>query len=707
MIAVAWLLGMVLAAQEAHQASPASPGAREPVGTGATSPAGADSGASPPPAAAPAPSSLAGAENSITHYPASFFASFQASTALDLIGRLPGFVFDGGASVRGFAGAAGNVLIDGARPTSKTDSLQAILSRIPASSVDHIDVIHGGASGIDMQGKTLLANVIRKQVSSTVISVQDRAVLSDGRQVPAVFATTTQHLGTKLLEGSLQVGRLLDTSAGDGPETRRDAQDTIIDRLRDDTDADGVRVVATGAVTTPSFGGTLRLNGRAFVNRYLSSETDQDLVDPTAQASVEHDSDLMKTGELSLTYDRSIGRKLSITALVSQQLMSDDSRTAFNAVDDIENYEERHQNGETIARLSGIYVVDPSLTLEAGAEGDLNWLRSRTNYVVNAVPQDVPAGRVKVEEDRGEAFAKATWTISKHVGVELGARLEASRITSSGDVVLGKTLVYPKPRAVLTWSPDPADQLRVRIEREVSQLDFKDFVSSASLITGQVFTGNPNLVPQQSLAAEAAYERHFLGSGDATITYRHSELTDVIDRAPVLAPSGAFDAPANIGGGREDEVIAGVSLPLDRFGVRDALLKANATFRSSSVTDPTTETRRRISAVRPSEGKIDFSKDIERWKLTWGGSFDLGYVSPYYRYSQVEVDRVEPSGSFFVEYKPEPSLDIRGELDNIGNDWARNLEVYPDLRTRSALSYGSRRDLRLGPVLLLRVRKTV
>ncbi len=62
-----------------------------------------------------------------------------------MVDRLPGFTMDTGTSARGFAGTAGNVLVDGARPTAKTDDLSAILDRIPAAAIDHIEVIRGGA----------------------------------------------------------------------------------------------------------------------------------------------------------------------------------------------------------------------------------------------------------------------------------------------------------------------------------------------------------------------------------------------------------------------------------------------------------------------------------------------------------------------------------------------------------------------------------
>src|SRR6185436_20195390 len=78
---------------------------------------------------APAPQPAASQQGVISYTPADF-ASARPNTALDMINRLPGFTLIAGDQVRGFAGAAGNVLIDGQRPTSKTDNLQDILARV-------------------------------------------------------------------------------------------------------------------------------------------------------------------------------------------------------------------------------------------------------------------------------------------------------------------------------------------------------------------------------------------------------------------------------------------------------------------------------------------------------------------------------------------------------------------------------------------------
>ena len=120
-------------------------------------------------AAAPLAAQTAGAaaappqsQDAVTSYPAAFFAPSQPTTALDVVQRLPGFALDIPVGVRGFAAAASNILIDGVRPPAKGDSIDQILQRIPASSNLRTEVIRAGAPGIDMKGKTVLANMIRR-----------------------------------------------------------------------------------------------------------------------------------------------------------------------------------------------------------------------------------------------------------------------------------------------------------------------------------------------------------------------------------------------------------------------------------------------------------------------------------------------------------------------------------------------------------------
>ena len=88
------------------------------------------------------------------------FAWARPNTALDMATRIPGFAVDDGDQLRGFSGAAGNLLINGRRPATKGESGSSALARIPAGQVVRVELIRGGAPGIDMQGFSAVVNVV-------------------------------------------------------------------------------------------------------------------------------------------------------------------------------------------------------------------------------------------------------------------------------------------------------------------------------------------------------------------------------------------------------------------------------------------------------------------------------------------------------------------------------------------------------------------
>ena len=93
-------------------------------------------------------------------YPASFFSGYQPVSAGDMVEQVPGFQISDGDGSRGFAGAGGNVLINGERPSSKQDSVSSILARIPASRVERVELIRGNTGRFDAGGQAILVNVI-------------------------------------------------------------------------------------------------------------------------------------------------------------------------------------------------------------------------------------------------------------------------------------------------------------------------------------------------------------------------------------------------------------------------------------------------------------------------------------------------------------------------------------------------------------------
>lgn len=175
----------------------------------------------------------------------------------------------------------------------------------------------------------------------------------------------------------------------------------------------------------------------------------------------------------------------------------------------------------------------------------------------------------------------------------------------------------------------------MRLFREVGQLDFTDFVSTASLADDIINGGNPDLRPQSDWVAEVEGDLRFANDAALGVRLFHHWLDDVVDFIPVGPPGVPIDAPGNIGSGTMDGVELSLRLPLKRV-LPDGTLTVGTTWRDTDVVDPLTGEHRRISDFVESELKVELRQDLNAAKLAWGLSF-YG-VTPDYDYRSAEVD---------------------------------------------------------------------
>ncbi|MCR5873334.1 TonB-dependent receptor [Phenylobacterium sp. J426] len=653
----------------------------------------------------PAPPATQG----VTSYPASFFASQQPANAAEMVNRIPGFTLDSGDSVRGFEGAAGNVIIDGRRPASKTDNIEAILRRIPASRIERIDIIRGGAPGIDMQGKTVIANVIRKAgggLTGLVAAAQNHT--ADGRTALAVRAEAQGEMGPRTWELGFYAGKGIDDGYGKGSAVRRyaDGRPTVTADL--DQEGDLLDWQGTGTFETPLAGGVARVNGRASERKYKFDE-DFRILAPTPGLEASSEMFHKNDAELGVNYTRSLNGRTAIELVGLRQEGSFDVASLFAAGAANSVFELDRETTETIGRAVLKYRHDDRLSFEGGGEFAVNELDSAARLFVNGVNQDLPAGNVHVKEERGEAFVKATWRPITAWTVDSSLRYETSTISADGDVVLEKTLHYWKPRVSVAWDVLSRTQLRFRLEREVGQLNFDDFVASSRFSSGGgVTAGNPDLNPEQAWVAEAAVEQRFWGSGSILVAFRHYELKDVVDRGPVFGPAGeVFDRPANIGDGTKDELALEASVPFDEIGLKGVLLRGEVVKRWSDVTDPTTGEKREISRLEPLEWEASLTHDLPQWRINYGVDAYGGFRETYYRYNIVETVKFSTYVHPFLEWKPRPDVHIRFEAPNVtGRGVRRTIVSYPGPRNAGGPPAMEHRDTNAPQMWYVRVRKT-
>lgn len=656
-----------------------------------------------PPAPAPAPAADSSQQGVLVFTP-DFFAAQRPNTALDMVNRVPGFSVQDGDGSRGFEGAVGNILINGSRPASKNDTGSSVLGRTLVAQVERIELIRGGAPGIDMQGYSVVVNVITKSQSSRQHILTGAAYLFEGGTDAASGSYQfTARDGDRTWGVTLSDGISINDSNGVGSVIRTRPDGTI---LRDEgyfNDQQGGGQSIRGNFADAFLGGKIDLTARIGQNDYAQWSR-QDAPQILRLNSYEEDG---TNGEVGAVYTRPVRAGLTSETRFIHEWGDFDSislsSTQLGATAAPEQrFASSGKSSETILRSLLRWDRSSSLTLETGGEVAYNMLEVEQAFSVGGVAVPLPSASVTVEETRGELFSRATWRLRPNLTVEGGLRLEASTISQSGDADLEKSFFFAKPRVQVTWTPRPQNQLRFRFERELGQLDFGDFAASAELSNDNVFGGNVDLEPEQRWISELVYERRFLGDGIVSIGYRHDEIVDVIDRLPL---PGNLSATGNIGDGTLDQLAVNVIVPLDWTGFSGGQFQFRNTWNKTEVTDPTTGETRSISDVRPSQPNFSISQDIETWKLNWAIAYLPSLEQISYHPDQISGWTGSNYFEAFAEYKPTSSLSIRAQV-NVWNDFEIERTVFADRSAARPIDYIEIRPSDPRTFWQIRVRKT-
>lgn len=610
------------------------------------------------------------ADPNITPYAPDYFAEFRPVTALDMIGRIPGFQFDGGTSARGFAGTAGNVLIDGDRPPTRSDALSTVLSRIPASQVLRIDVVRAGAGGIDMQGKAVVANVIRRPDAGVTGAMNTSLTLTDqGIFQPSISVQAQRQRDGRSMDGSFRLSSG-GQDIGSVRERRNPAGDVVLIGLDDGT-FEYANAEATGIYEGPLAGGRIRANALINYNGSLYDGTET-LIRPGGQESSTSDA-VRWRGEAGLRWTRSLPRGMNLELVGFQSITDNDNVGGYNTPFFTTESLTDQVSGESIAgatlRFASMETGIGNVDFETGTEVALNWVDTSTAYTLDNSPLLLPGDDTRVEELRNETFVKALWAARANLSVEANLRYELSRITATGTAGTGETtLGYLKPRLNLTWTPAPRNTVTFKLEKNVDQLSFGAFTASAAFSTGIFGRGNPAIRPAQIWLANARYERLFDRQGSFVADFTHEDLDNVLGTVVVVeippggGPPQSYNIIRNVGGATRDRLSLSGRLPLDRWGLEGGALSGQVYHRWSNTTDPVTFEDRRVSGEQVDGWSLGLSQNIVAQRISWSVSVNSGSESRNYAPSTLSNSRSDPSASLGISYRPDATWSISGGL---------------------------------------------
>jgi len=622
-------------------------------------------------------------------YDAAFYAQFAPRTALDMVNQTPGFSFDGGDDeTRGFSGAVGNVLIDGERLGAKSQTLEDVLLRVPASEVLRIEILRGADVAGDASNAAVLANVIRTRTAG-------------GGTWMAGFEMTNEHKPTPTGRFAWS-GRSEDREYSVGATTY--AHDHNSEGPREVTDGTGALVAnrsggfpheqaehaVNGQYSQGLGGGRLVVTGQASFIEYAEDfwlrTTAPD--GTPLESEVDPYKDNTRSGEAGVTYQRPVAQwDMTLTALATRKRFeSDVIATHFDGaeVQDSEFTQAlRQHSGETIGRAT--FMRDLAVgRLEVGAEVAVNTLDGEMDLTANEgngpVPVVVPNANLSVEENRGEAFVSDAWQINPLWSLDSRLAVESSRLSFTGDTEQSVSLTYVKPRVQLTRKFGQ-HQLQMRAFRDVGQLDFTDFVSTARLADDLINGGNPDLRPQTAWAAEVEGDLRFANDAALRVRLFHHWLDDVVDLVPVGLPDALIDAPGNIGKGRIDGVELSTRLPLNPL-LPGGTLTVAGTWQETDVVDPLTAEHRQISDFSENSIKVELRQDLNLAKLAWGLNYEAYSADSDFRSSEVDRFRQLHRLDAFIETTWVAGTKIRLVLQNVLDDFEerdRRCEHPPDV----------------------------
>jgi hypothetical protein len=614
----------------------------------------------------------------VTTFDAKFFSTFAPRNAFDIVQRVPGFALDqGNSDVRGFSGAAGNVVINGARPSSKAEGLVTTLSRIPASSVVRVEVGPGELYGSDYSGKSQVLNL----------------VLSAGGGMEANLTLAAKRIYTGYVNtdtsGSAQwkTGQsTFNLSGGTGRNRQVEEGYDFVDELPSNDRLETRRKINSFFNRDPYISASwaleqakdraLRANIRWQPSRFDLEQRNR--VTPNGEAP--HDDSLFQryqTPVFELGGD--VTRPLGQGALKLVGLATRRKRNNFDAYVErsgllesdpavVGGFEQLQKAtlDETIGKLSWSRSDLAGFSVELGAEAALNKLDNSTRLSVvdqngARIPIELPIADAQVEEKRGELTLNAGRNLLSTFRLDGGVAYEFSTLSVTGDAEAERSLRYLKPTVSLDWRPKGGWHARVSLRRTVAQLNFYDFISVAELSTDRVNAGNADLRPQRTWELRGTFEKTMLGDGLVKVDLGYDRVSELQDL--ILTPEG-FSAPGNLGTGTRRFASAQLDAPLERLGFRGVRLKLNALVQRTEVRDPISGNERRWSGFFP---RWEWGVEVRRDAGDWSYGFTVQNRSEFYFFRADEEESNYNSGPYglgFVELRPGPRTSITFDVDN-------------------------------------------
>ncbi|MGE5953649.1 MAG: TonB-dependent receptor plug domain-containing protein [Qipengyuania vulgaris] len=638
-----------------------------------------------------------------------YFEQFAPRNALDMVSRLPGFSISGGndGGQRGLGQADQNVLVNGERFSSKSDSLRDQLSRIPAGDVIRIELVDGNT--LDVPGLTgLVANVIYKSSGASGQFRWNTGFRPHNTEAQLYGGEVSLTGSDGALDFTISLSNDNDRFGADGPVLIADGDGNLIEEQYS-TFSGGFDNPKLATNFTYDFG------GETVANLNLSYGEDFYFVDTTEDASSPLRSDrFQENGRRENGPEYEIGADIQFPLgpgklkLIGLERFERDNFSSFlvdtfadASPDRGSRFFQTNGIGERIGRMEyGWNML--SADWQVSGEAAFNRLdRTSSLFILDDTGQyvelDFPAGTGGVTEDRYEGSLSFSKQLSPTLSMQAIGAMEFSRIEQTGSAANSRSFKRPKGSLATTWKPSDGFDLSLTLARRVSQLSFGDFLASVSLDSDNENGGNNELVPYQSWNVELEANKTLGPWGSLKLEAKQAWFEDFIDWFPL---ENGGEARGNIGDADRLHLQATATVNFEPIGIPGARLDISAVERWMHVTDPFTGDVRPFSFDQEGFIELDFRHDIPATDWAWGSGLFSQDNAPYSR--RFEEGREWEGPVFmnvFIEHKDVLGLTVQARAGNIlgaRNKFQRT--VYHETRPSDEIAFREVMDRRIGPI---------
>lgn len=660
-------------------------------------------------------------------YGPEFFSAYNVTTAEDILRRIPGVatMLDGSNSTnpdeqrRGFGSSGDQILINGRRLAGKSNEISSALRRIQVQNLARVELLRGTSNDVDVRSDGVIVNVILKESEATTSSGSAKVAAQLNESEFSEFDGAVNYNG--------ELGRLsyfvsleknsISTDQRSGWTTRyRDEQYFYpTGELMESRDSEANREMTEytlAANSTYNFDNGDRLQLNALFKPSSSDERDEaaftefDVDGAPVASGVDirgRDTDPEDEWELGGTYERGVGRDGSLKVLTLYNHRDTGTLEARDElVDDqlfevIRNLSDVVQT-EAIVRSSYYRPLTSSQTIEIGGELARNTLEQTIDVFFDQDGDgtveriDIFNPSSKVEESRSEIFVNHNWTLTDRWTASSSLVVENSEITQSGaDLNNSASFDFVKPRVDIRFAPNPADQLRFKAERTVSQLNFENFVPAYDIRNDRFTAGNPDLRPETAWEYEVGFE-HRLPDDQGVIEARvfYNDIQDRIESVAIdVDNDGELDpANGNIGDASEYGGELRFSIRMARFGLPDLILDGSYLRRKSEVIDPFTGLERKMATQEDYLAELGIRHDVSDRNLSYGANYKhnggTNVRSEWREYRQFSR---KPEVTAFVEKRFNTRWTLRLDaLSLTNNERERDRIIFADNATAGTIA---------------------